>query len=85
MAYKIEWTVDAQKDLKKLSPDIAKRIVRKAETLAVNPTPSSVETVKGTPGGFRIRMGDYRILYTIDHRVVTVSVIRVGPRGSVYR
>ena len=55
------------------------------DSLQVNPRPSGVVKLKGEEDKYRVRVGRYRILYTIRDEVLTVTVVAVGHRRDVYR
>jgi mRNA interferase RelE/StbE len=76
--YNITFARSARKELQVLTPDIAERILAKIEKLTINPRPSGCKKLHGAMHRWRIRVGEYRIIYDIDDnsRVVDVSVIR---------
>jgi mRNA interferase RelE/StbE len=84
-SYKVIFNTQVRrKDLARLpSRDISK-ILEKIETLAANPFPEQAKKLKGREE-WRIRQGDYRILYTVHHEIVTIHIIKVGHRKEVYR
>lgn len=55
------------------------------DALAENPRPDGVRRLPGADDQYRIRIGDYRVTYSIDNRILTVLVIRVGNRRGIYR
>ena len=61
------------------------RLVRAISSLAGEPRPPGVEKLSGTKDRFRIRVGDYRVVYAIEDEVLTVFVVKVGHRREVYR
>ena len=89
MAWKVEIDEHARKDLKKLNPQIAKRIVTFLfERLAKLENPRSIgEALHGPKLGefWKYRVGDYRIISRIEDDVVTVVVVAIGNRREVYR
>lgn len=85
MTYEIELSNKAAKQLKKLSADIRDRINEKILELADNPRPSGVVKLENTGNKYRIRVGNYRILYEIQDDILIVKVVRVGHRRDVYR
>jgi mRNA interferase RelE/StbE len=86
VTYSIEFRPAALRDLKSLPGDILDRVIRKISALAENPRPSGVEKLTGSEEDFyRIRVGDYRILYTIRDKVLMIIVIKVRHRREVYR
>ncbi len=74
----------AQKDLDKLSDEITLRISKKLYDLALNPYMHGYEKLSGNKG-YRIRIGDYRVVYTIDKVSKTLAIIKVKHRREVYR
>ena len=75
----------AIRDLGHLEAPVHERVTQKINTLADEPRPAGVEKLSGRDNRYRVRVGDYRILYEIhDHRVL-VLVARVGHRREVYR
>ena len=73
-----------QKELDRLSPEVAGRILRRLGELEANPRPSDVKKLKGRDA-WRIRVGEYRAIYEIRDRVRQIVVITVGHRREVYR
>ena len=73
-------------DILKSLPEKSRSIVnRKIKALAQNPRPNGYEPVEGAPGFFRIRSGDYRIIYSIEDNVLLITVICIGLRDKVYK
>jgi mRNA interferase RelE/StbE len=85
MAFRIEWKKSTRKDLRKLSADTAERIVEAVENLAENPFPNGVEKLSGSEHAYRIRLGDYRIVYEVVAESKMVEIQRVRHRKDVYR
>ncbi len=85
MAYTIELKPAAVRDLRKLPADVRQRVAARIDALTIDPTPPSAEALKGELNCFRLRLGDYRILYQVKRRDVIVLVIRVGHRREIYR
>lgn len=83
--YKVEISKNVRKkDLPSIpKPDIIK-IARRIESLAENPFPEGAVRLKGREE-WRIRQGDYRILYVVEHDIVTIFVVKVGHRREIYR
>jgi mRNA interferase RelE/StbE len=75
----------AEKDLKKLPGEIFQRIITHIKSLAETPRPSGCRKITGTKNDWRIRVGDYRIIYEVDDNVRVVKVLRVRDRGEAYR
>lgn len=81
--YKIEIKASARKELRKLDSRVRKRVVEAIADLADVPRPDGCKKLKAVDG-YRIRVGDYRVVYTVDDGLITVVVVKVGPRGGVY-
>lgn len=84
--YQIQYRSSAAKMLQRLSSNVAKTIVRKINQLAENPyAPSNnVTRLIGEPG-YRLRVGNWRVLYEIHDDTLVIEIIKIGPRGGVYR
>jgi mRNA interferase RelE/StbE len=82
--YRIEYTKTALKDLKKVARADLERIVAKIESLADEPRPQGVQKLVGADDLYRIRLGDYRIIYSIDDSSRRVTIARVRQRGGAY-
>jgi mRNA interferase RelE/StbE len=83
--YSISFARSARKELEHLPGDVVERILAKIEMLAENPRPVGVIKLHGQKNLWRMRVGDYRVVYSIDDfsKAVDVSVIR--HRRDVYR
>jgi mRNA interferase RelE/StbE len=75
----------AEKDLRRLSDDIHDRVITAISTLSNNPRPSGAKKLVGSKSDWRIRVGDYRILYDIADTIRIVRVYRVRHRKDVYK
>jgi len=75
----------AEKDLKKLPGEIFQRLIIHIKSLAETPRPSGCRKITGTKNDWRIRIGDFRIIYEIDDKAHTVMVMRVRDRREAYR
>ncbi|MBF0424073.1 MAG: type II toxin-antitoxin system RelE/ParE family toxin [Magnetococcales bacterium] len=85
MTYSVAWDDRARWKLRNLDPTIRKRIIKKAISLESNPRPQGAKKLSGMADTWRIREGDYRILYTIEDNQLIVLVIKIGHRREVYR
>lgn len=75
----------AEKELKTIPASDLKRVVDRIRGLAQQPRPSRCEKLSGESERFRIRQGDYRIVYGIDDIARRVDVVKIGHRREVYR
>ena len=83
-SYRIEIKRSAVKELEAIPAKDRRRIATKIQALAGNPRPAGCEKLSGHDK-YRIRQGNYRILYTIEDDVLVVTVIKIGDRRDVYR
>lgn len=85
MAYKVELRPAALRDLKSLPREVLERISAKIDSLPENPRPPGVEKLSGSEDSYRVRVGDYRILYRIVDEALLVLVVAVRHRKEAYR
>ncbi len=85
MLYRIEVKPSAQKELGKLPQAVRKRIAAQIDTLAANPRPRGVKKLADQQNVYRVRVGDYRVLYTIEDDALLVLIVSIGHRREVYR
>lgn len=83
--YAVEYDPKALEELDKLDKPVARRVVQAVDELAGDPRPSGCRSLVDHPGLWRIRVGGYRVIYTIEDAVLVVLVVRVAHRGSAYR
>jgi mRNA interferase RelE/StbE len=83
--YTVEFERSARKDLDRLDQQVRARILRKIAALTGDPRPAGVVRLSGRHDMWRIRVGDYRVIYEITDDRLIVTIIRVAGRGSVYR
>jgi mRNA interferase RelE/StbE len=84
-SYRIQWKRSAKKELKKLDKQIIPRILQAIENLAEDPWQLESKKLVGSDTIYRIRVGDYRVIYSIESSVLTIEIIKVGHRKEVYR
>jgi len=75
----------AERRLERIPEPFRSNIRRRIDQLADNPRPQSAQPLKGLQGLWRLRVGDWRVLYVIDDAQRIIDVRRIGPRGEVYR
>jgi len=83
-SYDVALTSSAERELKKLSGQLMARIIPRLENLASDPRPSGCKKLRGGDDEWRIRVGDYRVVYTIDDAKLLVEVTRIRHRSEVY-
>ena len=83
--YEIIFARTARKELELLDNNFIRRILRKIESLVTNPRPAGCEKLKGHENLWRVRVGDYRIVYSIfdDKKIIDISIVR--HRKDAYR
>ena len=84
-AYVVQYDPKALKELAKLDKSAARRIVRAVDALTTAPRPNGARPLVGHPHLWRIRVGDYRVIYTIRNAELVVLVLRVAHRSGAYR
>lgn len=85
MTYRVEVAPAAVRQLRKLDPVARRRIRAAIELLAEQPRPSGAKKLVGGEGEWRVRTGDYGIVYEIHDDVLLVLVVTVGHRRDIYR
>jgi mRNA interferase RelE/StbE len=84
MRYRVVLSKSVQKELDRLPDNIASRILMRLAGLETNPRPADVKKLKGRDA-WRIRVGDYRVIYEIHDRVLQIIIVSIGHRREVYR
>ncbi len=84
-SYRIEWRRSTKKDLRKIGAQDRLRIITAIEALESDPFPPGCTKLSGSEHSYRIRSGNYRILYDVHSGHLVIEVIKVGPRKDVYR
>lgn len=85
MAYRIELTPQAAKQLESLDRTTLKRVAARIDALADDPRPAGARKLAPRDNLYRIRVGDYRVIYRVLDRLILVTIIRIGHRRDVYR
>ncbi|MBI5387207.1 MAG: type II toxin-antitoxin system RelE/ParE family toxin [Verrucomicrobia bacterium] len=83
--YRVEFTSRAQRAFRNLTPDVQRRLDPAILALAGNPRPPGCVKLSGPDSLWRIRVGDYRIVYQVHDDVLLVLVVNVGHRRDIYR
>ena len=82
--YKIKFKSSAEKELKKLPASAIKKISSKIDFLSINPYIPGYVKLQGYRNYYRIRVSKYRIIYSIKKNILTIEIIKIGHRKSVY-
>jgi mRNA interferase RelE/StbE len=85
VSYKIEFSSEAERFLERTDVKTSLRIVKAVGKLSANPRPPGCKKLVGAENEYRIRIGDYRVIYQIRKAVLMVFVIRIGHRKDIYR
>jgi mRNA interferase RelE/StbE len=85
MRYSLEFTVSASREFRNLEHQVQRRIEEKITALCDDPLPPGSKKLKGQADHFRIRVGDYRVIYRIDGKRIVIVIVRIGHRKDVYR
>lgn len=80
--YKIIIEKPAAKFIRKQPADQQKRILK---AISMLPEKGNIKQMKGEAGHFRLRVGDYRLIYRVEHDVLTVVIMDAGNRGQIYK
>jgi mRNA interferase RelE/StbE len=85
MKYSIFYKRSASEELLQLQANIAHKVKAAINSLSENPRPSGCKKLKGSINEYRIRIGNYRVIYTIIDTILIVTVIKIAHRKDVYR
>ncbi|HEV2054512.1 MAG TPA: type II toxin-antitoxin system RelE/ParE family toxin [Methylomirabilota bacterium] len=85
MSYTVEFLPSAQRELAALPKDVHRRIANRIDALREDPRPPGVKQLQGVERLYRHRVGDYRVIYSIEGRRLVIIVVKVGHRREVYR
>lgn len=84
--YSLTIKSSAAKELQAISDKAnLSRLIEKIKSLAAQPRPSASEKLAGRQNLYRVRQGNYRVIYSVDDKSHVVDVVKVGHRGDVYR
>ncbi len=83
--YRIEFVPSAFKSLGALARDLQTRIAAAIENLRTDPRPPGHQKLKGRDDQYRIRIGQYRVIYNIEDDVLVILVLAIAHRRDVYR
>ncbi len=84
-SYKIRWKNSAIKELKKLDKNTIKKILNLVEFLANNPYLTDSRKLTGFEHTYRVRTGNYRVIYTVQSSDLVIEIVRIGHRKDIYK
>ena len=85
MDYRLEYRASVKKELRKIHQTDRRALISKILLLRENPRPEGSAKLKGSTDLFRVRHGDYRVVYQIQNSHLVVLIIRVGHRREIYK
>jgi mRNA interferase RelE/StbE len=83
--YAVEFAPSAARAFRKLESAVQRRIASAIDALALRPRPAGAVKLAGGDDTFRIRVGDYRVVYIVENRILRVVIVRVAHRKEAYR
>ncbi len=85
MSYTIEFSRKAERQFRDLPKSIQVKLTPKINALADNPRPRGAKKLEGENELYRIRVGDYRVIYQVQDKALIVLVVKIGDRKEIYR
>jgi len=85
VSYEVKFSKGAKKQFRKLPLDVQQRIQTKINDLAIEPRPNGVKKLLGDDNSYRVRVGDYPVIYQLDDDILIVTVIKVRHRSEIYK
>lgn len=84
MTHRIEFTKAAARQIRKLPASVGRRVLAKIESLQDDPRPPGARKLVGEDGAWRVRVGDYRVIYEILDKNLVVTIVAAGHRREIY-
>lgn len=84
-SYRLEWRKSTKKDLRRLPSQEVKKTIEAVEALMGDPFPYASEKLSGSEHAYRIRIGNYRVIYEVFTSILLVEIQRIAHRKDVYR
>ena len=84
LQYEVLLSTSARKQINKLPSKTADNLLKAIDTLTLNPHPLGCKKLKGYENSWRIRRGDYRIIYEVEDKVLRILIIGLGHRKDIY-
>ena len=85
MSYTVELLPSARRELAALPKNVQRRLANRIDGLREDPRPPGAKLLQGEDRLYRLRVGEYRVIYSIEGRRLVILVVRVGHRRDVYR
>jgi mRNA interferase RelE/StbE len=85
VSYTIEFSPRAARQFKDLPKQVQVRLRTRIDALSENPRPRGVEKLKGEDDLYRVRVGDYRVIYQVKDKALIVLIVKIGDRKEVYK
>ena len=85
MRYRIEFSPAAERQFKKIPREVQIRLKHRIDSLTENPFPRGVKKLSAEENLYRLRMGDYRIVYQVQGKALLILILKLGHRKNVYR
>ncbi len=85
MRYVIQYKSQVAKELRRANPVVRQAIVKRIMSLADNPRPDGCTKLQGADNIYRVRQGDYRIMYSVYDDMLIVDIVKIGHRRDIYR
>ena len=85
MRYRIEFSPAAERQFKKIPKEVQIRLKHRIDILAENPFPRGVKKLSAEENFYRLRIGDYRIIYQVKGKALLILILKLGHRKNVYR
>jgi mRNA interferase RelE/StbE len=83
--YLVTFSSSASRELRRLDPPIADRVFQVIEKLAGNPRPAGCIKLTGSKADWRVRIGNWRVIYSIDDAKLVVDIVAIRHRSDAYR
>ncbi len=83
--YKVLISNSAEKQLKKLPQQVQQKLIAVIVALGFDPHPYGSKKLSGYDSTYRVRVGDYRVIYELEHMEVTVTILKLGHRKDIYK
>jgi mRNA interferase RelE/StbE len=83
--FRLTFARSAAKELERLDPPIARRVMPAIQKLVHDPRPPGSVKLRGSQNEWRIRVGDWRVVYTVDDKLRMVDIVAIRHRSDIYR